>query len=215
MALCRERFSKPGKITAGILFAFSAAVWGQQRSPQLASPPPLCRLGASVLVWALSCTTWDPTCSSQPQVLGENCPHAGPCLAKRNSVCWTSSYSIFCFLLIVQCMASSQALLWIQNWCFPYRLFDRLTESSGWAVHKHIYCQASSLSKWKLRNRDIRIASSCPSEQLCEDPQGPGFLGHFTCSKHKSCWCPLWLCTTSISAAQIPGSYLGKNQCEE
>lgn len=107
-------------------------------------------------------------------------------------------------------MASSQALLWIQNWCFPYRLFDRLTESSGWAVHKHIYCQASSLSNWKLRNRDIRIASSCPSEQLCEDPQGPGFLGHFTCSKHKSCWCPLWLCTSSISAAQIPGSYLGK-----
>lgn len=39
MALCRERLSKPGEITAGILFAFSAAVWGQQRSPQLASPP--------------------------------------------------------------------------------------------------------------------------------------------------------------------------------
>lgn len=62
---------------------------------------------------------------------------------------------------------------------------------------------------WKL-NREIGIASSCPSEQLCEDPQGPGFLGHFTCSKHKSCWCLLWLCTTSISAAQTRGSYPGK-----
>lgn len=39
VALCRERFSRPGNITAGMLFAFSAAVWGQQRSPQLASLP--------------------------------------------------------------------------------------------------------------------------------------------------------------------------------
>lgn len=67
------------------------------------------------------------------------------------------------------------------------------------------------LPNWKLRNREIRISSSCASEHLHEDPQGPGFLGHFTYSKHKSCWCPLWLCTT----VQIPGSYLGKKQCEE
>lgn len=39
VALCSERFSKPGDITAGMLFTFSAAVWGQQRSPQLASLP--------------------------------------------------------------------------------------------------------------------------------------------------------------------------------
>lgn len=86
-------------------------------------------------------------------MLGENCPHAGPSTAKRNWVCWTSSYSIFCFLFIVQCVASSQALLWIQNWCFPYRLFDRLTESSGQAVHRHIYCHASSLSKLEAKKQ--------------------------------------------------------------
>lgn len=68
---------------------------------------------------------------------------------------------------------------------------------------------------WKLRNREIRISLSCPSEHFCEDPQRPVFLGHFTCSEHKSCWCPLCQCTTSTSTVQIPGSYLGKDQCEE
>lgn len=68
---------------------------------------------------------------------------------------------------------------------------------------------------WKLRNRETRIAPSCPSEHFHEDPQGLCFLGHFACSKHKLCWWPPWLCTTSIPTVQIPGSYLGKDQCEQ
>lgn len=63
----------------------------------------------------------------------------------------------------------------------------------------------------KLRNGGIRIASSYPSEH---SPR-TRFLGHTACSKHKPCWCPPWLCTTSTSTVQIPGSYLGKDQCEE
>lgn len=70
-------------------------------------------------------------------------------------------------------------------------------------------------SNWKLRNREIRIASLCPPEHFHEDPQGPGFLGYFTCSRHKPCWCPLWLCTTNTSTVQIPGSCLGNNLHEE
>lgn len=95
----------------------------------------------------------------------------GPCTAKRNWVCWTSSYSIFCFLFVVQCVASSQALLWIQNWRFPYRLFDRLTESTGWAFHKHIYCHASSLSKLKANKQKSELHLHVPLSISMKTPK--------------------------------------------
>lgn len=63
---------------------------------------------------------------------------------------------------------------------------------------------------WKLRNGEIGVAASHPPRCLYEDPQEPGFLGHFPYSKHNCCWCPLQLCIISTSAAQIPGSYAGK-----
>lgn len=131
----------------------------------------------------------------------------GPCAAKRNWVCWTSSYSIFCFLFIVQCVASSQALLWIENWCFPYRL----TESSGWAFHKHIYCHASSLSKLKAKKQKSELHLHAPLSTSRKTPKDLVFWDTLHVLSTSPADGPLWLCTTSTSTVQTPGLYLGKN----
>lgn len=67
------------------------------------------------------------------------------------------------------------------------------------------------LPNQKLRKKEVSVAASCPSECRYKGPEGPGFLGHFTNSKHNSHWWPLQLCIISTSTAQTPGSYLGKN----
>lgn len=162
-------------------FTFTAAIWVQQSSPQLASLPTAqagsqCWWGSS----PVAPETLHAEAGPSPKCWGKTAPshtlpHAGPCTAKRNHICRTSSYSIFCFLLIVQRVASSQALLWIQNRWFPYRLFDRLTESSGWAVHKHVYCQASSPSKSEAEKERSQCCSFLPLRVPLQRPRRAWF----------------------------------------
>lgn len=139
-------------------FTFTAATWGQQRCSCLL-PSQLYRLGATCCHGPspLPPETWgaEPGPSCGKTAPSHTLPQAAPCVAKRNWVCWTSSYSLFCFILIVQCVASSQALLWIQNRWFSYRLYNSPTKSSSQACL--LLCiltfqmESQEMGKWELQ----------------------------------------------------------------